>query len=366
MSELLTTPLHDWHVQHGGRMVDFAGWHMPVQFAGVVEEHTTVREHAGLFDVSHMGEIRMRGRDALANLQRLTVNDVAKLAIGRAHYTAMVNESGGMIDDLLVYRMGESDYLLVVNAGTTGKDFAWIESHVEGDLELRNESSQWGQLALQGPASLAVLSRLLPEIDLAAIRYYGFVTCTLRGAAAIVSRTGYTGEDGFEVYLASEEAPAFADAILEAGRDEGVAPIGLGARDTLRLEAGMLLYGNDMDETRSPVEAGVSWIVKPDKGDFIGREVLIAQLRDGTAERLVGLRMRERGIPRHGYLLVDASGARLGEVTSGTFSPTLKEGVGLGYVRADQAAEGTRLGVEIRGKQVGANIVKPPFYRRPK
>lgn len=364
MSELLKTPLHEWHVRHGGRMVDFAGWHMPVQFAGVVEEHTAVRERAGLFDVSHMGEIRLRGRDALDNVQRLTVNDAGKLAVGRAQYTAMTDESGGIIDDLLVYRVAEDDYLLVVNAGTTGKDFAWIARHVEGDVELVNESAEWGQLALQGPRAEAVLARVLPDVDLAAIRYYGFVVIPFGGATAIVSRTGYTGEDGFEVYLPAPQSPALADAILAAGASEKVMPVGLGARDTLRLEAGMLLYGNDMDETRSPIEAGIRWTVKPDKGEFIGRDVLVRQMSEGTAECLVGIRMLERGIPRHGYGLHAVDGARVGELTSGTFSPTLKEGIGLGYVAVDQAGEGNRLAVDIRGKQIGATVVKPPFYRR--
>lgn len=364
MSELLKTPLHDWHVDHGARMVDFAGWHMPVQFAGVVEEHQAVRERAGLFDVSHMGEIRLRGADALDNVQRLTVNDASRLEIGRAQYTAMVNERGGIIDDLLVYRTGEEDYLLVVNAGTTPKDFAWIERHVSGDVELVDESSRWAQLALQGPAAERVLGRVLEGIDLASIRYYGFVQEEIGGRPAIVSRTGYTGEDGFEVYLASELASGLADRILEAGESEGVQPIGLGARDTLRLEAGMLLYGNDMDEDRTPVEAGLRWIVKPDKGEFIGRDVLAAQMQRGTEERLVGFRMIGRGIPRHGYPVLDAAGEPAGVLTSGTFSPTLKEGIGLGYVRSDLAGEGTELQIEIRGRGIAARTARTPFYRR--
>lgn len=364
MSELLKTPLHDWHVEQGGRMVDFAGWRMPVQFAGVVDEHTAVRERAGLFDVSHMGEIRLRGADALANVQRLTVNDASKLEIGRAQYTAMVTEGGGIIDDLLVYRMDEEDYLLVVNAGTTPKDFAWIEQHVSGDVELANESAEWAQLALQGPASQEVLGAVLRDVDLASIRYYGFVQHEIGGRPAIVSRTGYTGEDGFEVYLAAGEAAALASAMIGAGEAAGVQPIGLGARDTLRLEAGMLLYGNDMDETRSPIEAGLRWIVKPDKGEFVGRAALVAQIESGTAERLTGFRMLGRGIPRHGYPVLDGDGGSVGVLTSGTFSPTLKEGIGLGYVRSDLAGEGAELQIEIRGRKIAARTAKPPFYRR--
>lgn len=365
MPELYETPLHDWHVAQGGKMVDFAGWHMPVQYTGLIAEHTAVREAAGLFDVSHMGEVRLRGPAALANIQRLTVNDASGLEIGQAQYTAMVNESGGVIDDLLVYRMADEDYLLVVNAGTTPKDFAWIESHVQGDVELQNESAQWGQIALQGPAAEAVLARVLPD-SLTDIGYYHFVESTYGGRPAIISRTGYTGEDGFEVYLAPELAPELADAILQAGGEDGVMPAGLGARDTLRLEAGMLLYGNDMDESRTPIEAKLGWIVKPDKGEFIGRDVLVAQKSDGTPQRLVAIEVTGRGIPRHGYPILSADGESLGEMTSGTFSPTLKKGIGFGYVNSDHAGIDTVLAVEVRGRAVAAKVVRSPFYRRQK
>lgn len=344
-------------------MVDFAGWHMPVLYSGLVDEHVAVRERAGLFDVSHMGEIRLRGPQALTNIQRFTVNDASTLEIGQAHYTAMTNTEGGIIDDLLVYRMASDDYLLVVNAGTVPKDFAWISAQVSGDIELTNESEQWAQLALQGPASQAVLSRVL-DVDLAAIGYYRFVRCEIGGDAAIVSRTGYTGEDGFEVYLGPSHAERLADEILAAGEAEQVVPAGLGARDTLRLESGMLLYGNDMDEGRSPVEAGLSWIVKLDKGDFVGRDVIASQKQAGTSQKLIGVKIVGRGIPRHGYPVLDSEGTVIGEMTSGTFSPTLKEGLGLAYVNAASAVPDTEIAVEIRGRKIPAKVVRPPFYRR--
>ena len=363
MSEVRQTSLHDWHVRHGGRMVDFAGWRMPVQYSGLIDEHTAVRERAGLFDVSHMGEIRLLGSDALANVQRLTVNDASVIEDGQAQYTAMVNDAGGIIDDLLVYRISGDEYLLVVNAGTTDKDYRWIASHIEGDVTVADESAEWAQVALQGPVAETVLGKLIPE-DLAAIGYYRFVVSEYGGHPAVISRTGYTGEDGFEVYLAPGLAAEFADSILAAGESDGVIPAGLGARDTLRLEAGMMLYGNDMDEGRTPIEAKLGWIVKPDKGDFIGRDALVRQKTEGTAEKIVAFKAVGRGIPRHGYPLADGAGKRVGEVTSGTFSPTLKEGIGMGYVANALATPDKEIFIEMRGKSVEARTVKPPFYLR--
>lgn len=363
MSDIRQTPLHDWHVRRGGRMVDFAGWRMPVQYSGVMAEHAAVRERAGLFDVSHMGEIRLHGSDALANVQRLTVNDASVIEDGQAQYTAMVNEAGGIIDDLLVYRIAADEYLLVVNAGTTDKDHEWIVSHAEGDVTVVNESADWAQIAIQGPAAQTVLGQLVEE-DLSAIGYYRFVISEYGGRPAIISRTGYTGEDGFEIYLAPALAADFADAILEAGDSDGVIPTGLGARDTLRLEAGMMLYGNDMDEGRTPIEAKLGWIVKPDKGDFIGRDVLVRQREEGTVEKIVAFKAVGRGIPRHGYALLDGDGNRVGEVTSGTFGPTLKEGIGMGYVTSALATPDNQIFIEMRGKSIEARTVKSPFYRR--
>ncbi len=344
-------------------MVDFAGWHMPVQFSGLVDEHTAVRERAGLFDVSHMGEIRLRGRDALANVQRLTTNDAAGLQIGQAHYTAMTHESGGMVDDLLVYRMADNDYLLVVNAGTKDKDYAWIGARLEGDVEASDESSDWAQLALQGPRSEAILARVI-DADLASIQYYRFAMAEVGGSPGIVSRTGYTGEDGFEIYVPPRHAEALADELMDAGSTDGLVPAGLGARDTLRLEAGMLLYGSDMDESRTPVEAGVGWVVKPDKGDFVGRQALVEQLTSGPAERVVGLEIPGRGIPRHGYGVLDVAGDSIGVVTSGTFSPTLRKGIGFASLAAEHATPGLEVAVEIRGRATPATVVRTPFYRR--
>jgi aminomethyltransferase len=344
-------------------MVDFAGWRMPVQYSGVMAEHAAVRERAGLFDVSHMGEIRLRGSDALANVQRLTVNDASLIEDGQAQYTAMVNEAGGIIDDLLVYRIAADEYLLVVNAGTADKDHEWIVSHAEGDVTVVNESADWAQIAIQGPAAQTVLDQLVEE-DLSAIGYYRFVISEYGGRPAIISRTGYTGEDGFELYLAPALAADFADEILEAGDSSGVIPTGLGARDTLRLEAGMMLYGNDMDEGRTPIEAKLGWIVKPDKGDFIGRDVLVRQRAEGTVEKIVAFKAVGRGIPRHGYALLDGDGSRVGEVTSGTFGPTLKEGIGMGYVTSALATPDNQIFIEMRGKSIEARTVTSPFYRR--
>jgi len=368
MSDLKRTPLNQWHRDHGAKMVDFGGWDMPIQFGGILAEHQAVRERAGLFDVSHMGEVAVRGGDALAFIQHLITNDAGGLEIGQAQYTVMVNDDGGVIDDLLVYRLEDDDYLLVINAATTPKDVAWIEQRARdfgGALTVENESDRWAQLALQGPRAEQILARLVP-LDLAGVGYYRATFSEFDGARALVSRTGYTGEDGFEVYLPPALAPTLADAILAAGADDGVVPVGLGARDTLRLEAGMLLYGNDMDESRSPVEANLRWLVKPAKGEFIGRDVLVRQLEEGTGERLVGFELVERGVPRHGYDICTRDGEAVGAVTSGTFSPTLQKGLGLGYVPVSYAEIDGELTVDVRGRKLEARVVKTPFYRRPR
>lgn len=363
-ADLKQTALHDWHVGRGGRMVEFGGWHMPIQFEGIVAEHRAVRRCAGLFDVSHMGEVRIQGPDALAFLQRLITNDAGALAVGQAQYTVMTNPEGGILDDLLVYRMDDEDFLLVVNAATTGKDVAWIEERATGDLTVEDESERWAQLALQGPLAEEILSRLLTA-DLDEIGYYRWAWSDFDGEAILVSRTGYTGEDGFEIYVAPARAMQLADALLDAGGEDGLVPVGLGARDTLRLEAGMLLYGNDMDEDRTPVEAGLGWVVKPEKGDFVGRDALMAQLEAGTAERLVGFRIEGRGIPRRGYpILPRDDDSVLGQVTSGTYGPTVEAGIGFGYVPVAKTAPGTPLAVEARGREMRAVVVEMPFYKR--
>ena len=365
--QLKRTALNQWHRENGAKMVDFGGWDMPIQFSGILAEHEAVRRRAGLFDVSHMGEVRVRGKDALAFIQRLITNDAGVLEDGQAQYTVMTRDDGGVIDDLLVYRLDEADYLLVINAATTPKDLAWIEEQAVragGHFEVEDQSDHWAQLALQGPASAAVLSRVI-SLDLSSIRYYRAAFVDFAGSRALVSRTGYTGEDGFEVYLPPAHAAELADALLEAGEGEGVVPVGLGARDTLRLEAGMLLYGNDMDESRNPVEAGLRWLIKPDKGEFIGRQAIVSQMEDGPAERLVGFELTERGVPRRGYLVSGADGETIGEVTSGSFSPTLQVGIGLAYVPTKRSAVGGELWIEVRGRKLEARVVKTPFYRRP-
>jgi aminomethyltransferase len=366
-ADLKKTPLHAWHIENGGRMVEFGGWHMPVQFAGIVSEHNAVRQRAGLFDVSHMGEIRVRGKDALSFVQALVTNDMGNLEVGQARYTVMTNLEGGILDDLLVYRLAEEDFLLVVNAATTPKDVAWVEQQaglIEGDYSVEDQSAEWAQLAIQGPGSEAILSRILPS-DLSSIKYYRCAWTEFDGQRTIVSRTGYTGEDGFEVYLPAHGAVALAEAIMHEGVPDGLQAVGLGARDTLRLEAGLLLYGNDMDESRSPIEAGLRWTVKPAKGPFNGRDRLVEQMEAGTSERLVGFVINDRGLPRHGYPIRAAAGdAEIGTVTSGGHSPTLQKGIGLGYVPVEQADAETQIAIEIRGKAVPATVVKLPFYKR--
>lgn len=362
-AELKKTPLNEVSRELGGKMVEFGGWDMPVQFSGIIDEHTAVRERAGLFDVSHMGEITFKGPQALELLQVLTCNDVSKMQDGRCQYNGLLYPTGGFVDDILVYRHAADDYLMVVNAANIDKDFEWILGAVdERDVEVRNVSSEWAQLALQGPRAEETLSRLT-DLDLPSIRYYRFATGKVDGVEAIVSRTGYTGEDGFEVYVAPSAAPQLFRRILEAGRDFDVLPCGLGARDTLRLEAKMALYGNDIDHSTTPYEADLGWIVKLDKGDFHGRDVLAREKEEGVRRKLVGFEMIDRGIARHGYPVV-SSGEEIGIVTSGTHSPTLKKAIGLAYLPVDKAAEGTEFSIEIRGKETRAKVVPTPFYKR--
>jgi aminomethyltransferase len=362
---LKRTPLHAMHVAAGARMVPFGGWDMPVQYSGIIEEHRAVRTRAGLFDVSHMGEALVTGPGAIPVVQRLVTNDLGRVANGQAMYTPMCTPEGGIIDDLLVYRLGDARLMLVVNAANTDADLVWIRSHLGRDAALTDISTETALLALQGPRSPAILARLTREpVDL--IKYYWFREgVEVAGRRAIVSRTGYTGEDGFELYVAAEDAPPLWEALLEAGRADGLVPAGLGARDTLRLEAGLLLHGNDMDRTTTPMEVGLGWTVKLQKGDFVGADVLRRQKAEGTARRLAGFVVEDRAIARHGFpILVD--GRPAGHVTSGTFGPTVEKSIGLGFVPAAHASPGSRIAVEIRGRQVPAAIAKTPFYTRPK
>ncbi len=364
---LKQTPLNAAHRQLGGRMVDFGGWDMPVQYpAGTVEEHLRTRRHCGLFDVSHMGEIEVRGAEAIAFVNRLCSNDVTKLVDGQAHYSALTTPEGTVVDDLLVYRFAEDHLLLVVNAGTTNKDWDWISAH-RGDeaVELTNRSADFCQIAVQGPDALRIL-QTLTETPLEEIKYYHFREGAVDGVHAIISRTGYTGEDGFEVYAVSDKAVQLWDRLLAAGNHgtpEGVLPCGLAARNTLRLESAMALYGHEIDETTTLYEANLGWICKLNKGDFTGRERLAAQKAEGVTRKLVGFEVTDRGIARDGYD-VSVGGEKVGRVTSGSPAPYLKKNIGLAYVPVTYANEGQEIHIAVRGRPVTARIVPVPFYKR--
>jgi glycine cleavage system T protein (aminomethyltransferase) len=367
--QLKQTPLNAIHRQLGGRMVDFGGWDMPVQYpAGTIGEHLRTRTHAGLFDVSHMGEIDVKGADAIAFINRLTSNDVTKLVDGQAQYSALTTPHGTVIDDLLVYRLAADHLLLVINASTTEKDWEWIRSHHSGEsVELNNVSADYCQLALQGPDAQSILAKLT-DVPLSEIKYYHFTHGSVDGVAGIVSRTGYTGEDGFEVYAPAARAEQLWNKILDAGETgtpTGVLPCGLAARNTLRLEAGMALYGNDIDETTTLLEANLGWICKLDKGDFIGRESLARQKEEGIKRKLVGFEVTDRGIARDHQEVV-VNGDRVGHVTSGSPAPFLKKNIGLAYVPVEYAGIGQQIQIDVRGRLVGAQIVKTPFYKRQK
>jgi glycine cleavage system T protein (aminomethyltransferase) len=367
--QLKQTPLNSAHRQMGGRMVDFGGWDMPVQYpAGTIEEHLRTRTHAGLFDVSHMGEIDVKGSDAIAFVNKLTSNDVTKLIDGQAQYTALTTPKGTVIDDLLVYRLAADHLLLVVNAGTTDKDWEWIKSHHAGEsVELNNVSSEYCQLALQGPDAQKIL-QTLTDVPLSEIKYYHFTHGTVDGVAGIISRTGYTGEDGFEVYAPAARAEQLWNKILDAGETgtpTGVLPCGLAARNTLRLEAGMALYGHEIDETTTLLEANLGWICKLDKGDFIGREVLARQKAEGVQRKLVGFEVIERGIARDDQeVVIDEE--RVGKVTSGSPAPFLKKNIGFAYVPVEYGSVGQQIQIDVRGRLVCAQLVKTPFYKRSK
>lgn len=354
------TPFYEIHVELNAKIAPFAGFEMPIQYEGIIAEHKRVRESVGVFDVSHMGEFKVSGKDALKFLQKMTVNDASKLAPGRAQYSVMCYENGGIVDDLLVYNLGDY-YMVVVNASNIEKDFEWIKSHIEGDVKVENISDEVALLAIQGPKSLLTLQKLT-DIDLNQIKYYHFIKGKLADVEMIISRTGYTGELGFELYF--EAKPELCrkvwDAIMEAGKEFNIAPVGLGARDTLRTEMGYMLYGNDIDETTNPFEAGLDWIVKFDKGDFIGKESLLKIKSEGLKRKLIGFVLEGRIPPRHGQEIFK-NGEKIGYVTSGTFSPILERGIGLGYVEIKFAKPGEKITVIGYGKNLEATTVNPPF-----
>ncbi len=366
---LKQTPLNALHRRAGGRMVDFGGWDMPVQYPlGTVEEHLRTRTHAGLFDVSHMGEIEVLGADAIPFVNRLCSNDVTKLVDGQAHYSALTTPQGTVIDDLLVYRFGPEYLLLVVNASTTEKDWDWINSFHQGeDVRLTNRSADYCQIALQGPDALGILQQLT-STPLEEIKYYHFREGDVDGIPSIISRTGYTGEDGFEVYAAANQSEHLWDKMLEIGKygtPDGVTPCGLAARNTLRLESAMALYGHEIDETTTLLEANLGWITKLNKGDFTGRDALIKQKEEGVRRKLVGFEIMERGIARDGQDVYVAD-EKVGQVTSGSPAPYLKKNIGLAYVPVELAGTGQEIQIDVRGRKVGAQIVATPFYKREK
>ncbi len=357
------TPLYDVHRALGARFTVFAGWDMPVRYSGIVAEHRAVRTRAGLFDLSHMGEIEVRGPRALEVCQELLVTDVARLAIGQAHYSLLCNADGGILDDVIVYRLAPERYYVCVNAAQSETDFEWWASSNRGRAELINRSAQTALVAVQGPRAQDILQRLTP-LDVSAIGRYWSAWGELAGIAGLMARTGYTGEDGFELFVSAEHAQRVWTGCLEAGQADGLVPVGLGARDTLRLESGYLLYGQDIDSHSSPFEAGLSRLVHFESGDFIGRPALVRQKECGVTKKLIGLRLEGPGIPRTGYPL-GIGGQAVGHITSGTQSPSLGVGIGLGY-GPPTAIPGMELWVEIRSRRVRARVVKPPFYRRRK
>ncbi|WP_316817163.1 glycine cleavage system aminomethyltransferase GcvT [Pedobacter nyackensis] len=356
------TALTDKHISLGAKMVPFAGYNMPVQYEGINAEHATVRNGVGVFDVSHMGEFIIKGENALDLIQRVTSNDASKLYDGKVQYSYLPNENGGIVDDLLVYRIDELTYMLVVNASNIEKDWNWIQKFNTKNVEMINISDRTSLLAVQGPKAAEALQSLT-DVDLASMEYYNFVKGQFAGIDnVVISATGYTGAGGFEVYFDNEHADAIWDAIFEAGKPFNIKPIGLGARDTLRLEMGFCLYGNDIDDTTSPIAAGLGWVTKFSKA-FTNSEALLAEKEAGVARKLIGFEMIDRGIPRHDYEIVNAEGEVIGKVTSGTQSPSLQKAIGMGYIDKGMAKEGTEIFINIRNNKIKAKVVKFPFYK---
>lgn len=361
-----TTPFTENHIALGAKMHEFAGYNMPIEYSGIIDEHLTVCRHVGVFDVSHMGEFWVKGPHALDFLQKVTSNNVAALEPGKVQYTCFPNEAGGIVDDFLLYQYEAEKYLLVVNAANIEKDWQWCVSHNTEGAGLENASDRIAQLAVQGPEALPAL-QALTDIDLSDIPYYHFTHGGFAGVQdVIISNTGYTGAGGFELYFYPEDAQKIWDAVFVAGAEYGIKPVGLGARDTLRLEMGFCLYGNDLDDSTTPIEAGLGWITKfVDGKDFISRPLLEKQKAEGTTRRLVGFELLDRGIPRHGYGLFSTGGEEIGVVTSGTLSPMRKVGIGMGYVKPAYARPGTEICIDVRGRKLKAVVVKPPFRKNP-
>lgn len=366
MTTLKRTPLFEVYSQYGAKTIDFGGWDLPVQFSSIKEEHEAVRTKAGLFDVSHMGEIEVKGKDSLSYLQKMMTNDVSILQTGGAQYTAMCYETGGTVDDLLIYKKSDENYLLVVNAANIEKDYEWLAQHVFGDVVLINISDEVAQLAIQGPLAETILQKLT-STDLSEIKFFKFKeNVKINGADTLVSRTGYTGEDGFEIYCKAADAVELWQAILKAGQDEGILPCGLGARDTLRFEANLPLYGQELSKDITPLEAGIGFAVKVNKeADFFGKEVLKKQKEEGLSRKLVGIEMIDKGIPRHGYEVFVGEN-QIGIVTTGTQSPSSKRNIGLALLNIEYTELGTEVEVQVRKKRLKAIVVATPFYKRPK
>ncbi|HEV2178196.1 MAG TPA: glycine cleavage system aminomethyltransferase GcvT [Terriglobia bacterium] len=364
--ELKRTALNAIHRAAGAKMVEFGGWEMPVEYSGIVQEHVAVRTRAGLFDVSHMGEIEIRGSRALDLVQYVTSNDAAKLQINQAQYTALMYPQGSAVDDCLLHKFAADHYFLCVNAANTAKDFAWITRHNSFGADVRDVSTNYSQLALQGPRAVTILTRV-SQPDVAGIKYYWFTRAMCCGVEGLLARTGYTGEDGFEFYFPPSESECVWSGLLEAGRDDGLIPAGLGARNTLRLEAAFPLYGHELDSETTLLEAGLGWIAKLDKGDFLGRDALAAQKQFGTRKKLVGFEMADRGVARDSYP-VSIGGERVGKVTSGSYAPFLKKNIGLAYLPPEKVNEAGARGIqiEIRGRAVPARLAPLPFYKRNK
>lgn len=365
MEHAKRTSLYECHIAAGARFTPFAGWEMPIQYSGIVAEHTGVRNHVGLFDVSHMGEVFVEGPRAERLLQSLTCNDLSKITDGRAQYSALTNAEGGVVDDIIIYRFNAERFLVCVNASNAERDFQWIAEHNSVDAVVRDESQQWAQIAVQGPSGVDLLSRALGQ-DYSAVRSFAFIQGEIAAVPVIVARTGYTGEDGGEIFMPWERAPEVWDRLLQQGSSLGVIPAGLGARDSLRLEACLPLHGHELGPEITAIESGLAWIVKDKDIDYFGKSILLDQKNNGAPRALVGFYVLDAGIARHGDRVLDTSGAQVGMVTSGTKTPTVSKALGLGIVHQSFSNIGTRIQIEVRGRVLNAEVVPRPFYKRPK